>query len=115
MVSKTEISVTVVYSSTARHVQEVKLDVAPHSTALNAIEISGLLELFPEIDLQTAAVGVWGRRAAVTQSLRENDRVEIYRQLTVDPKVARRTRFKKQGVRTTGLFAQNRANGRTDF
>lgn len=111
--SEVDISVTVVYSSTARNVQEVKLHIAPHSTVLNAVEISGLLQLFPEINLQTAAVGVWGRRAALNQSLRENDRVEIYRQLKIDPKAARRARFKNQGARTTGLFAKNRANGKT--
>ncbi len=54
-------------------------------------------------------VGIWGRKARLEQELREGDRLEIYRALTVDPKVARRERFKGQGTRTAGLFARRRA------
>ena len=47
-------------------------------------------------------------RAARRSVLRDGDRVEIYRPLRVDPKVARRERFRKQGARAAGLFAQRR-------
>ncbi len=43
------------------------------------------------------------------------DRLEIYRPLTVDPKVARRERFSRQGARTTGLFARRRAGGKSGY
>jgi putative ubiquitin-RnfH superfamily antitoxin RatB of RatAB toxin-antitoxin module len=49
-----------------------------------------------------ADVGVWGRRCTPDLVLREGDRVEVYRPLLVDPKVARRERFRKQGARGTG-------------
>ena len=53
-------------------------------------------------------VGIWGKSCTPNQQLREGDRVEIYRPLLVDPKVARRERFARQGSRSAGLFARNR-------
>jgi len=47
--------------------------------------------------------------------LRAGDRLEIYRPLRVDPKVARRERFAKQGARTTGLFARQRPGAKTGY
>jgi putative ubiquitin-RnfH superfamily antitoxin RatB of RatAB toxin-antitoxin module len=55
--------------------------------------------------------GVWGRVVPVAQELRDGDRVEMYRPLTVDPKVARRERFVRQGRRGAGLFARGRQPG----
>ena len=45
----------------------------------------------------------------IRQALHDGDRVEIYRRLTVDPKVARRERFTKQGAKKAGLFTKRRA------
>ena len=53
-------------------------------------------------------VGVWGRMVLGEHVLRDQDRLEIYRPLTVDPKVARRERFQKQGRRSAGLFARKK-------
>jgi putative ubiquitin-RnfH superfamily antitoxin RatB of RatAB toxin-antitoxin module len=47
--------------------------------------------------------------------LQDHDRVEICRALTVDPKVARRARFVKQGARTTGLFARKRPGAKAGY
>ena len=77
----------------------------------DAIEAAGLL--LSAADLNEAAVGVWGRPAALVQRLHDLDRVEIYRPLKVDPKVARRTRFASQGVKKAGLFANNGYGGKT--
>jgi putative ubiquitin-RnfH superfamily antitoxin RatB of RatAB toxin-antitoxin module len=115
MESDVNIQVTVVYSPSPRDVREVNLSLAPSSTVLQALQESGLLQLFPLIDQQTTVVGVWGRKASLSQLLRENDRVEIYRPLTVDPKVARRERFAKQGARTTGLFIKKRAGAKAGY
>lgn len=52
--------------------------------------------------------GVWGRRTGWTTVLREGDRVELYRPLMVDPKLARKQRFNRQGARRAGLFARRR-------
>jgi putative ubiquitin-RnfH superfamily antitoxin RatB of RatAB toxin-antitoxin module len=65
--------------------------------------------------LQDADVGVWGRGADRSTPLKHLDRVEIYRPLTVDPKVARRERFARQGARTTGLFARQRPGGKSGY
>ena len=52
--------------------------------------------------------GVWGRKVLPNYVLSEGDRLELYRPLRVDPKIARRQRFKKQGVKRSGLFANRR-------
>lgn len=99
------IRVCVVYSARPRHNHEVQLLLQDGASLRDAVQASGLLEAFPEIELAAAGVGIWGRRAALDQPLRDRDRVEIYRPLTVDPKVARRERFRRQGSRAAGLFA----------
>ena len=113
--SKAIVSVSVVYSPRARDVQEVLLCLPSGSTVLQALQASGLLEIFPEIDGVATEFGVWGRKVGASQPLRENDRVEIYRPLTVDPKVARRERFAKQGARTAGLFISKRAGAKAGY
>jgi putative ubiquitin-RnfH superfamily antitoxin RatB of RatAB toxin-antitoxin module len=105
------ITVTVVYSPAPRQVREVTLRLPAGSTVRAAIEASGVLAQFPDMDLRTGAVGVWGRKAAPDDPLRERDRVEIWRPLRVDPKLARRERFNKQGARAAGLFARRGPGG----
>ena len=61
------------------------------------------------------ALGIWGRAAAPGALLKQHDRVEVYRPLTVDPKVARRERFARQGARATGLFARQRPGGKAGY
>lgn len=61
------------------------------------------------------AWGIWGRLVAPEQVLCDGDRLELYRPLTVDPKVARRERFARQGARTTGLFARQRPGGKAGY
>jgi putative ubiquitin-RnfH superfamily antitoxin RatB of RatAB toxin-antitoxin module len=61
------------------------------------------------------AAGIWGRSAAPDTVLAHLDRVEVYRPLKVDPKVARRQRFARQGARTTGLFARQRPGGKAGY
>jgi uncharacterized protein len=63
----------------------LKLDVPEGSTVREAIERSGLLAQFPEIDLETAPVGIFGKMTKLTARVSEGDRVEIYRPVTADP------------------------------
>lgn len=105
MAEEGAIRVTVLYSPAPREVREWALALAPGATVLQALEASGLPALAPELDLRHAAVALWGRGAAQEARLRDGDRVEVLRPLQVDPKVARRERFRKQGSRTAGLFA----------
>lgn len=57
-----------------------------------AIEQSGLLERFPEIDLDINKVGIFGKLVKLDQILEEGDRIEVYRPLIADPKESRRRR-----------------------
>ena len=79
------------------------------SSLERALQASGLLQAYPDIDLAVCAVGVWGHRRALTDVLRDRDRVEVYRPLKVDPKEARRLRYRQhlaglqaRGKRPTG-------------
>ena len=65
--------------------------------------------------IASGSTGIWGRQRPVGTQLADGDRVELYRPLLVDPKVARRERFRQQGARATGLFARQRANGKAGY
>ena len=73
----------------------LSLELAEGATAEAAILASGILQRFPEIDLQKNAVGIFGKLCKLEQPLRAGDRVEIYRPLLADPKEARRNRAAK--------------------
>jgi uncharacterized protein len=109
------ICVVVVYSPAAREVHEVALTLEDGMTVMHAIRLSGLLTQFPELDISQSVVGVWERKATPDHSLRDRDRIEIYRALQVNPQVARRERFVKQGARTTGLFAKKRLGAKAGY
>ncbi|MGD8939725.1 MAG: RnfH family protein [Gammaproteobacteria bacterium] len=73
----------------------IPLDVAEGITLEEAIEQSGILRQFPEIDLNRNKVGIFGKISKKDQVLREHDRVEIYRPLIADPKEVRKQRAKE--------------------
>ena len=68
----------------------LRLDIPEGSTLKDAIEASGLLARFPEIDLSKQKVGIFGKLAKLDAPLKEGDRVEIYRPITADPKTVKR-------------------------
>jgi len=68
----------------------IELDVPEETTAEQAIQLSGLLEQFPEIDLSENKFGVFGKVAKPALVLQEGDRVEIYRPITADPETVER-------------------------
>jgi putative ubiquitin-RnfH superfamily antitoxin RatB of RatAB toxin-antitoxin module len=100
------LQVTVAYSPGPRQVDLWDLTLPAGATVADALAGCGLFEAHPALRGQTLALAVWGRNAALGQALRERDRVEVLRPLQVDPKVARRERFVKQGTRAAGLFAK---------
>tara|TARA_B100001173_G_scaffold294750_1_gene288918 strand:- start:92 stop:394 length:303 start_codon:yes stop_codon:yes gene_type:complete len=57
-----------------------------------AIELSGILKKFKEIDLSINQVGIFGKLTTLDKILRDHDRIEIYRPLIADPKEIRRKR-----------------------
>jgi len=86
-----DIAVQVVYALPAEPTV-VHLRVSAGTTLKEAIELSGLLDRYREIDLGAQRIGVFGQLRALTDPVRAGDRVEIYRPLRVDPKDARRRR-----------------------
>ncbi len=64
-------------------------------TVAEAIELSGILQHFPDIDLSKNKVGIFGKLTRLEAGLRAGDRIEIYRKLIADPKQARRQRAAK--------------------
>ena len=110
--------VTVVYSSAPRQVQEHPLTLPADSTvaqALNAAAAVGFPVGVTADELECLPRGVWGRKASIDQVVQDHDRVEIYRALKVDPKVARRERFVKQGAKKAGLFAKRREGAKPGY
>lgn len=100
--------VTVAVSLKAGEAEEWSLQL-PAGTALgDALVASVALGRLQGADTFEADCGIWGQRAPPDRLLHDGDRVELYRPLTVDPKVARRERFARQGARTAGLFARER-------
>src|SRR5512143_3618287 len=101
------INVEVIYAQRDRQ-KVVRLPVEEGCTVQTAIERSGLLEEFPEIDLGKNRVGIWNKLAKPDAALRDKDRVEIYRPLIADPKEVRKQRaaegkaMKKGGGDTPG-------------
>jgi len=113
-----QIEITLVYAPKAREVIERHLRVAQGCTVAQALQLSGLLQNCAEIDLSNEAaftVGIWSRKTTPNQVLRDQDRIEIYRALTVDPKVARRERFQSQGTHRAGLFSKRRPGAKPGY
>jgi len=70
----------------------IPVNVPQGSLVRDAIELSGIKKEFPEINLETDPVGIFGKHTTLDHVLREKDRVEIYRPLIADPKEIRRQR-----------------------
>ena len=72
------------------------LDVKPGASVSEAINLSGVLEEFPEINLDINPVGIYSKKVTLDSVVKDGDRIEIYRALRVSPKEARRLRAKKK-------------------
>lgn len=85
----------------ARPDQQAIIPVAvPEGTTLEqAIGLARIQERFPEIDLGTARVGIFGKLSPPATVLRAGDRVEIYRPLTADPKRVRQQRAARERLK----------------
>lgn len=85
------IGVEVAYALPAEQVV-LALNVEAGTTLRQAVERSGILARFPEIDLARNKVGVYGHLRGLDEPLADGERVEIYRELIADPKEMRRLR-----------------------
>ena len=84
-----EFEVEIVFASPDRQLLETVL-VTAGATVLDVVMKSGLCEAFPEYEIDDLAIGIWGREVQRDQVVKENDRIEIYRPLQLDPREARR-------------------------
>ena len=85
------IDIVIVYALLDRQ-ELVALRMPTGSTAGQAVRASGLLQKYPDIDLEHNKLGVFGKLVGIDAPLRAGDRVAIYRPLIADPKEIRRQR-----------------------
>jgi len=89
-----KITIEVVYG--VPHKQKIlTLLVDVGTTVEQAILDSGMVALFPEIDLAVNKVGIWNRAVKLAEVLDDLDRIEVYRPLIADPKDVRKRRAEK--------------------
>ena len=118
--SNGSITITVAYSPAPQVTLEAPLSV-PAGSAIGealALAINALQACDAQLDgqaLKHAPFGIWGRAANAGQLLQDGDRLEFYRPLKVDPKIARRERFAKQGARSAGLFSKRRPGAKSGY
>lgn len=92
---KNTIMIEVAYATPAQQ-KIISLHVLEGTQIEEAIFRSGILDVFPEIDLSQNKVGIFSKVASLDTVLRHKDRIEIYRPLIADPKEARRKRAQQQ-------------------
>lgn len=80
----------------------VGLNLDQGTSLQQALEASGLLEKYPEIDLKKNKFGVWNKLSKLDTVLRDRDRIEIYRPLIADPKEVRKQRAAEGKVMKKG-------------
>jgi len=85
----------------------ISLQVPEGTTVGDAIARSGITELFPEINVAQAKMGIWGKLSREDAVLQPGDRVEIYRPLIADPKEARKKRAAEGKVMKKGARQLN--------
>jgi putative ubiquitin-RnfH superfamily antitoxin RatB of RatAB toxin-antitoxin module len=107
--------ISLVYSPAPRDVREWALELPAGATVARALAASGVFDEFPDLQAARPVLGIWGSKTTPGHALRDHDRVEIYRGLRVDPKVARRERFNRQGAKRAGLFAKTRAGAKAGY
>ncbi len=99
------LSIEVIYPLPSR--QEVlRVHVLPGASVRDAIEASGVLEKYPEIDLAKNKVGIFAKLVKLDGPLRDQDRIEIYRPLIADPKAVRKQRAAEGKVMKKGAGEQ---------
>ena len=111
--------ITVVFATGPRQVLAVQHTVGSASTVSRVLQdlahTPGWDSAAVQSVLDDGRFGVWGKPVAADRVLVTGDRLELYRPLTVDPKVARRERFARQGAKTTGLFATRRPGAKAGY
>jgi putative ubiquitin-RnfH superfamily antitoxin RatB of RatAB toxin-antitoxin module len=98
LVEESDLRVSVVYAGETT-VDRATLLLPRNSTVKDAVERSGVLQQQPQLSLSSLLLGIYGRRVTLDTMLQNDDRVEIYRTLIIDPKEARRRKAHRHGLR----------------
>jgi putative ubiquitin-RnfH superfamily antitoxin RatB of RatAB toxin-antitoxin module len=93
------IAVEVAYAAAPHQIDRVALCLPAGSTALQALRASGLADRLGAAALDALTLGLWGRTIEPGTVLRDRDRLELLRPLVVDPKEARRQRYRRDGLK----------------
>lgn len=86
------IQIEVAYSAGPRQIELIALSLPQGSSVKDALASSGLWA-----QVQGLSLGIWGRKTTLGHVVQDRDRVEVYRDLKVDPKEARRVRYRAHG------------------
>ena len=116
------LTVSVVFSPSPRVVHACTLPIAQGACVRDALLECALDTRFSQAvrvvcgkNAARLRLSIWGIKAALDDALPDLARIEISRPLRVDPTVARRERFAKQGARSAGLFAKRRPQGKAGY
>lgn len=93
VLTESRIKIEVAYALSDKQ-RIVSVDVVSGTTLLDAVKQSGIIGYFPEIDLDSAKMGIFGKviPRPAEYAVKEGDRIEIYRPLIADPKEVRKRR-----------------------
>lgn len=94
-----EIAVSVVCALAPHQWLEAHVRLPAGANAVQALKRSGLADRLPPGLIDTLVLGLWGRACAPEALLHDGDRLELTRPLAVDPKEARRLRYRRDGLR----------------
>ncbi len=89
------INIEVAYATPERQ-KIIACQVPAGISLLEAAKLSGISDIFPELNLDTADFGIWGKAKPGKTPVEEGQRIEIYRPLLADPKESRRRRAHKK-------------------
>lgn len=104
-------NIDIYYSPAQRKIERVSVNVRGGTLLGEAVPESLAEAMFS----QGLTCAVWGRAAGLDYPLQEGDRVELVRELRVDPMTARRERFNKQGIKKAGLFKTKREGAKQGY
>jgi uncharacterized protein len=76
----------------------LNISVIEGATIKEAIEMSGILKKFPEIDLDKQKVGIFGEIKNLSTLIEDGDRVEIYRPIKIDPEHVEHNKYKLRRI-----------------
>lgn len=89
MANDSDMKVEVVYALPEKQTL-LALQVPVGTTVIEAVRASGILDIYPDVDIANSKLGIFGRMARPDEVLQPGERVEIYRPLKADPKEVRR-------------------------